>query len=69
MTTMTLGEAVEILAFGGWACACTGPRPGDRRCGCQITMAEAHALVRAAHIVARQLMDYAAARETTEMEA
>ena len=56
---MTLGEATEVLA-STWACACVGRPPGaplNSPCYCQLAVAEAEQLRRAAHIVARLLAD------------
>lgn len=67
-TEMQLGEAIEVIVYqpGGWPCACSGPWPV---CACARVMAEVRSLHRAAHIVARQLADYATAREAAEMGA
>lgn len=57
---MTLGEARRLLAGPGWACACTGPpmpSPRGTPCWCRLTFAQARALHRAAHIVARLLSE------------
>ena len=58
---MTLGEAIELLNTP-YACACIGPPWGSPRgtpCSCRLSVGQAKALQRAAHIVARLLADAA----------
>ena len=59
---MTLGEARRLLDNAGWACACIGPpipSPRGTPCHCRLAFAQAEALVRAAHIMARLIQDAA----------
>lgn len=66
ITSMTLGEATDLLAIGGWPCACTGPWPV---CNCMRIFVEARQLQRGAHIAVKQLADHHArlAGEPTEV--
>lgn len=50
--SMTLGQAIELRNAAPWACACVGPP----HC-CRFRGAQAAALHRGAHIVARLLAD------------
>jgi hypothetical protein len=55
---MTLREAQVILSGQSWACACVGPpmpSPPGTPCHCRLTVGQAEALQRAAHIVANLL--------------
>jgi len=59
---MTLGELAEVLDYGPWGCACTGPPPGERLCACALFRREATPLQRGAHIAVKLIADYAAKR-------
>jgi hypothetical protein len=52
---MTLGKALEFLRAEPWGCACVG----GPWC-CRLRYAQAHALVRAAHVVVKQLAELSA---------
>jgi hypothetical protein len=52
---MTLGQAARIAGAPAFGCACVGPLPV---CYCQQQRRQVAALLRAAHIVARQLAEY-----------
>lgn len=57
---MTLGEGTRLLRGAGWACACVGPpipSPKGTPCFCRLSFGQAHALNRAAHIVAKLLAE------------
>jgi hypothetical protein len=63
---MTLGQALAVIEFGGWACACIGRAWGDppgAPCGCRASWSQVEALQRGAHIVARCLADAAAKKD------
>lgn len=60
---MTLEQANQVVLGPSWACACVG-RPHSRcpYCWCQLSVGQAHAVRRAAHIAVKLLSEYAAAR-------
>lgn len=58
---MTLGQAMQVRRWE-WACACVGPpipSPPDTPCHCRLSVIQAEALHRGAHIIAKLLTDAA----------